>query len=110
MSWPHERAYYRIEYPTAARPKLFIAGIAHEVLDLSEQGVRWRRRQEIVPVVGEEIGGTLRFRRGQSVEVRGVVLRLSAVDAAAHLEVGVPFQLIVDEQRYLREHHRGMAW
>jgi len=26
------------------------------------------------------------------------------------LEQGIPFEQIVDQQRYLREQHRGMAW
>jgi hypothetical protein len=29
---------------------------------------------------------------------------------AARLTIGIPLKTIIDEQRYLREHHRGSAW
>jgi hypothetical protein len=29
---------------------------------------------------------------------------------AARLSIGIPLKTIIDEQRYLREHHRGSAW
>jgi hypothetical protein len=110
MKWPHERAHFRIEYPTAARPRLLIQDVLHEVLDLSEQGIRWRVSDAVRPVPGDTISGVIRFRRGDTVSVRGVVLRVNGDEASAHLAEGVPYKVILDEQRFLRERFRGMAW
>lgn len=39
--WPHERNLYRIEYPRGERPGLRIGGALHDVVDCSEQGLRF---------------------------------------------------------------------
>ncbi|HEU5170031.1 MAG TPA: PilZ domain-containing protein [Gemmatimonadales bacterium] len=87
--WRHEREHYRIEYPTAARPRLVVGGHVCEVIDLSERGIRYRAAAGVLP---------------------GVVLRLTGDQVSCRLDAGVPFKQIVDEQRYLRDRHRGMAW
>lgn len=110
MEWPHPREHYRIEYPTAARP-VFIEGIIdREVVDLSEQGMRIRLADGETIEQGAPVEGTVRFRRGEEVKVAGTVVRVDGRDAAVHLAVGVPLRIIIDEQRYLREYHRGLAW
>jgi PilZ domain-containing protein len=109
MSPQFEREHYRIQYPTAARPSIVIDGQAHEVIDLSERGVRFRAGDTTI-TVGDELSGRLRFRQGEPIDVKGTVLRIVAREIAVRLEVGVPLKVIIEEQRYLRERHRGMAW
>jgi hypothetical protein len=110
MSHPFEREHHRIQYPTAARPHIVVQGRSFEVIDLSERGVRFRLDEGVPLSVGDAVAGTVRFLRNESVEVMGVVVRVTGREVAVKLEVGVPLRIIIEEQRFLREHHRGMAW
>jgi hypothetical protein len=107
---PHEREHYRVVYPTAARPWFIVASVAREVVDLCEMGLRYRTVAGEQPALGDEIQGLVRLRRGEVVEVTGVVVRLVERQVALRLSRGIPLRIILDEQRYLREHHRGSAW
>ena len=110
MSHPFEREHYRVQYPPPARPHIVVAGRSFEVIDLSERGVRFRLDEEVPLSVRDEVGGTVRFRRNESIEVMGVVVRVTGREVAVKLDVGVPLRIIIEEQRFLREHHRGTAW
>ena len=110
MSLPSEREHYRILYPTGARPRIVIEGRSHEVIDISERGVRFRVDEELTLGVGDQILGQVRFKRTDPVIVSGAVLRIVGREIAAELETGVPLKAMIEEQRYLREQHRGMAW
>lgn len=107
MSHQFEREHYRIQYPTAARPTIVVGGRALDVIDLSERGVRFQAGDDIQVQVGDELSGRLRFRRGDPIDVKGTVLRIQGREIAAKLETGVPLKVIIEEQRYLREQHRG---
>lgn len=110
MDWPHPREHYRIEYPTAARPTLIAGNLEHEVLDVSEQGLRFRTVSGESWELGDTVAGSVRFQQRAEVRVSGVVVRIIEKEIAVHLTTGIPLKLIIDEQRYLREHHRGLAW
>jgi hypothetical protein len=107
--YEHEREYYRIEYPTAARPRFLVAGEDREVVDLCEQGLRYRAASERRKI-GDEVEGIVRFRRGEEVRVLGKVVRLIGREVALRLSVGVPLRVVLEEQRYIRERHRGSGW
>ncbi len=109
MSGPSEREHFRIQYPAAARPEIVLHGRVYDVLDISEQGVRFRGDDEIAVAVGDPLAGQVRFRRTQPVEVRGTVLRVAGREIAAKLDAGVPLKVMIEEQRYLREQHGGTA-
>jgi hypothetical protein len=104
------REHYRIQYPTRARPTLEAGGRRYPVADLSEGGMRIRLDGGPEPKVGDTLQGTLKFAQGDTIEVRGRVLRVDDGNIAVRLDAGVPFKVILDEQRYLRDHHRGLAW
>lgn len=108
--YAHEREHYRVVYPTAARPWFIVGGVAREVVDLCEMGLRYRALTGEQPQVGEEIRGLVRVRRGDAVEVAGSVVRLVEQQIALRLSTGIPLRIVLEEQRYLREHHRGSAW
>jgi hypothetical protein len=104
-----EREHYRIEYPGAARPRFLVGGEEREVLDLCEQGLRYRAGEDEQRAIGDEIEGIVRFRRGEQVQVLGTVIRLVDREVALQLTVGVPLRMVLEEQRYIRERHRGSA-
>jgi hypothetical protein len=110
VTFPSEREHYRIQYPAAARPRIVIDGRAYEVIDISERGVRFRVGDDTKMDVGDEILGQVRFKRSDPVIVTGSVLRIAGREVAAKLATGVPLKTMIEEQRFLREQHRGMAW
>jgi hypothetical protein len=110
MDWPHPREHYRIQYPTSARPLLAMGPIEYEVVDVSEQGLRFRAAEDERWKLGDLVAGVVRFQRRDEARVNGVVVRIVEREIAVHLSTGVPLRVIISEQRYLREHHRGSAW
>ena len=108
--YPFEREHYRIEYPTAARPRLLVNGQQREVIDVCEQGLRYRAGDGEQRKLGEEVEGVVHFRRGEQVRVLGTVVRLTDGEVALQLSVGIPLRVVLEEQRYIRERHRGSAW
>jgi len=110
MEYEHPREHYRIMYPTAARPVFTVGGIEHEVVDVSEQGMKFRAVEGEVWEQGESVAGVVRFQKRDEAKVSGVVIRMVGREIAVRLGIGIPLKTIIDEQRYLREHHRGLAW
>ena len=110
MEWPNPREHYRIMYPTAARPVFTASMIEHEVVDVSEQGMRFRAVEGEIWELEDPVVGVVRFQRRDEIKVSGVVIRVVGPEIAVRLRVGIPLRTIIDEQRYLREHHRGSAW
>lgn len=109
MAWAHDREHYRVAYPTSLRPKLLVQGHTFDVVDISERGIRFRLEKAEEPSPGFEVQGTVRFRRGETITVRGIVLRVVQGEVAARLEEGVPLRVIMEEQRYLLDRHRHLG-
>lgn len=109
MGWAHNRQYYRVTYPPPLRPRLEIHEYQFEVLDLCERGMRFSLGDAAPPDPGQEVRGTLRFRRGEALEVGGVVLRRERGEVAVHLETAVPRRVIREEQRFLLDRSRHPA-
>jgi len=105
---PSRRAFYRLQYPTSARPKLLIEGYTFDVLDLSEGGLRFHTGPHPAPEVGTTFRGTVRVRRGDMIHTHGDVLRVDHSEVAARLVVGIPFQTIMEEQRFVFEGFAGV--
>ena len=98
----NRREFYRIEYPAAEQPVLELDGARFPVRDCSERGVRFERPDADAIATGERIRGTVRFRRGDAAPVEGVVVRVDQGGVAMKLhEPGIPFALILQEQRRL---------
>src|ERR1044071_8502574 len=104
-----ERQHYRIQYPVAARPHITIEGRSFEVIDLSEGGVRFRTEDTPSFGMADNVSERIRFQRTEVVEVKGAVVRLGSREVALKLNVAIPLRVIIEEQRYLREQHRGLA-
>ncbi|HXW96661.1 MAG TPA: PilZ domain-containing protein [Gemmatimonadales bacterium] len=109
MAWAHEREHYRVAYPTALRPKLLVQGVSFDVVDISERGIRFRLGQAERPEPGFELEGVVRFKRGETVNIRGTVLRVVDGEVASWLEEAIPLRVIMEEQRYLLDRHRHLG-
>ncbi len=109
MGWVHNREYYRVAYPVALRPKLLVQGHTFDVVDVCEHGIRFALGDASSPEAGFEIEGTLRFRRGETLPLRGTVLRVMDGEVAASLEMGIPLRAIMEEQRFLLDRRRHMG-
>jgi hypothetical protein len=99
----NERALYRVQFPVTERPRLITGDRAHEVLDCSEVGIRYRAPSSWEAEVGTPVRGLVRFRRGAEVNVQGFIVRVEDQVIAVRLtEGGIPLAVMLDEQRYLR--------
>lgn len=111
------RRHPRIHYATAARPTLILDSGSQDVLDMSERGLRYRQDAGPEPRVGTALEGILRLSRGETLPVRGTVVRVShpdgpsrpgVIEVAAHLtDVGIPRRVILAERQVL--HPPGTA-
>jgi hypothetical protein len=110
MPHQYEREHFRVMYPTAARPRFITGELVRPVVDLSELGMRYRLGAGESRELEDELEGVVRLRRGEEIPVRGRVVRLAGGEAAMRLTQGVPLRVILEEQRFLRERFRGMAW
>jgi hypothetical protein len=103
MSDISRRAHFRIIYPLIERPSFELGRFVHEVIDISELGLRYEIRDRRMPTIGTQVGGTVVFRRGESIAVTGQVLRCSEGMVVLILDPpGITFSGILGEQRYLR--------
>jgi PilZ domain len=109
MAWAHEREHYRVAYPTALRPKLLVHGVSFDVVDICERGLRFRLGTADAPQPGFEVQGVIRFKRGETVNVRGTVLRVVQGEVSAKLDEGIPLRVVMDEQRYLLDRNRHLG-
>jgi hypothetical protein len=109
MAWAHDREHYRVAYPAALRPKLLVHGVSFDVVDISERGIRFRLGSAQPPEPGFELQGVLRFKRGETITIRGAVLRVDQGEVAAGLEEGIPLRVVMEEQRFLLDRHRHLG-
>jgi hypothetical protein len=79
------------------------------VLDLSEGGIRFRATETADWSIGTEFTGAVVLQTAGAVEVQGHVIRLEGVDVGARLIRGVPFSVMLEEQRYLTRRFTGRA-
>ncbi|MEO7965691.1 MAG: PilZ domain-containing protein [Gemmatimonadaceae bacterium] len=106
MNYPFDRSEYRIPYPPSARPRITIAGEVREVVDCSEQGLRYVAEAGRVPETGAKVSGMVRLVSGGApINVTGVVVRIQEGEVALQLDSpGISVQRVFQEQRYLGRH------
>jgi hypothetical protein len=103
------RKHSRIHYGPGSRPTLILDSGSQDVLDLSERGLRYRQDAGPEPRVGTVLEGILRLSRGETLPVRGTVVRVAhpdgptrpgVIEVAAHLtDVGIPRRVIIAERQ-----------
>lgn len=112
MAEDRPRTHVRLRYEGAARPSLILDAGSLNVLDLSERGLRYRQESGPEPSVGTTLEGILRLSSGETLPVRGTVVRVvrsespehpSVIEVAAHLtDVGIPSRVILAERKALQ--------
>ena len=95
-----QRAYYRVRYPRAARPIFKIGSDCYEVIDLSEEGLRFDHGARSLEDHAE-VQGIICFPDGEQQEIEGAVIHRSGNETAMMLTRGVTFGRIIQEQRYV---------
>ena len=97
------RNHYRVLYPFAERPALEIGWTSFDVAECSESGLRYELGQRHSPSIGAQVAGKVLFKSGETVDVTGEVVRLQdGLVALALHPPGIPFAVVMREQRYLR--------
>jgi hypothetical protein len=106
-----KREHFRIKYREGDRPTLVMGGVKFEVLDLSEQGLRFDGGQRYKPAAKAVIRGTITLKSGKSCAVSGTLLRYDAIKHACivQLEKGIPLTLIMEEQRAMLKKGKASA-
>lgn len=106
-----QREHFRVHYPTSLRPVFTWEGGRFAVVNVSEGGMLFRVGAErALPVIGDEVEGTVAFRDGEEVAVRGQVVRLEKDEVALRLAAGFPFRIILEQQKLLLRDNRRLLW
>ncbi len=105
------REFYRVEYPDGYRPKMVLRHKAgevkkYEVIDISEKGINivGKEMSELRPK--SKIDAQITFTDGESVDIKGKVLRVNEDQVAIYLAKGIPLPRIIKEQMLLRNSQR----
>lgn len=107
MEYRFDRAFYRVVYPQFLRPTLRLGDEPFQVLDLSEAGVRFSAPVPGRFEPGAAIDGVIELLAGQTVAVEGTVVRRQGHEVAVSLVRGVPFAVMLDQQRLLQQRVLG---
>ena len=102
---PNRRGHYRISYEAGQRPTLRIEAPSleltgeHEfdVLDISEQGVRFQNDQNVH--FSDTVRGEIVFIDGETVMIEGQIVRETGAQLSLKLLSPIPFKSIIKEQR-----------
>lgn len=96
-----------MHYPIALRPEFLAEGGAYAVVDLSEGGMRCEvKALQPLPELGAVLEGVIRLKRGESMPVRGTVVRIGVAFMALAFDAGVPFRIMLEEQRWLIQRNK----
>ena len=99
----NRREHYRIIYPVSCRPKLVINNKQYEVIDISEKGVRFLHQGTCTLQPGSETRIKITFHNGVSLDIKCKVLRFNDTAAILSLLQDIPFEIIIEEQRYIKK-------
>lgn len=115
MAYGNTRRFFRVHYPLRDRPVLQGGGEGAEtgaftVLDVSEEGVRFRAADTAVFQVGDSFQGVIELAAGWIARIEGTVVRVDRLngEVALTLTEGIPYAHIVEEQRFL--HAKYQFW
>ena len=109
MGSNQKRDHYRLEYPVNDRPSVLVNGLQYEVIDASEQGLKFRCNNTIKPPGKSPFKGTVFFKDGKSFDVSGTVLRYDPDNdhCVVLLTKGIPLAKMIEEQLLLIRKYKG---
>jgi hypothetical protein len=106
VSYPHDRAFFRLRYPVGGAPSFVESGLTHRVVDIGEGGFRYAPSQGPTPQVGSVVTGVIEFAEGEPLELEGIVVRVQGGEVAVHCaQRAIPLAVVLREQRYVRRHY-----
>jgi len=95
------RRHYRIRYPIMRRPSVDVWGRRYEVIDVSEEGMRFHCPDSQSVTAGQPVQAVITFDDAAQADVEGTVVRVERRRVALQLCVGIPYARIVREQLHL---------
>ena len=103
MTNENTRSHVRIHYPAGRRPTLALAGVEHEVLDLSAEGLLFTLAAGSArPELGARLEGTMRLRASSPLVVRARVVWMDGDRVGLHLwPDAVPYPVLMAEEKSL---------
>ena len=103
----NKRQNFRIEYPISYRPKLIISYYIFEVLDISEQGIKFFPKRAYELKLGLTLSAKIVFKGGESFNIKGKIIRNTGKEVILSLLEGIPTSKIMSEQRVLINKYPG---
>lgn len=99
------RRLYRVYFPPEFRPTISIRGNPYQVIDISENGVRFSNpEKKIMP--GDIFQATIILHDNEPLNIVGRVIRNDDEQVAMMMTIrGIPYRKIIFEQAFLR--HQG---
>lgn len=91
---PERRKFARLKYPPSHRPKLKIKDYELEVIDISEEGLKFLNYMQ--KKFGKKIYGTVVLLSGKSIEVTGKIVWQSENELGL-LAASIPRSTIIEE-------------
>jgi len=109
MKSSQKRGHYRLEYPVSDRPSVLVNGIQYEVVDVSEQGLKFRCNNSITPDKDTPFKANVFFKDGKSFDVSGTVIRYDPDQdqCVVLLTKGIPLAKMIEEQLILIRKYKG---
>jgi hypothetical protein len=109
MKSNQKRGHYRLEYPVSDRPSVLVNGHQYEVVDVSEQGMKFKCQNKITPDKDSPFKATVFFKDGKSFDVSGTILRYDAEQdqCVVQLTKGIPLAKMIEEQLLLIRKYKG---
>lgn len=106
MSYDKERQFYRLLFPPGDLAEFRVDAFRMHIHEVSERGVRYEPKPGHEPKVGDEIEGTVIFKRVGQFEVKGKMVRWQSGTAVVVLEPpGLPYSALMQEQLFLRKRY-----
>jgi hypothetical protein len=96
---PERRCYNRIKYNPKERAKLQIDTYTFEVIDISENGLRFINDKKIA--LEQSIQGKLTFLNGESINIVGSVKWEKNKDFGIQFNILIPSNMIIKEMHHL---------
>lgn len=95
------RAFHRVRFPSAERPRWLVGDSSFSVIDLSETGCRLALAGHIAIGLAQTWTGLLRFADGEETWVEGTPTRLDPDSIVVRFAKGISFKKIMSIQREL---------
>ena len=99
-----DRQVFRLKYPDSNPARLETPLGEFEVFDCSEGGLCYRHTGDKRPEISRSFQGRLMFNSGDASDVYGFVVWIQEDRVAVRFSKSISPALIMNEQRWLRDH------